>query len=147
MLTVNKPSCCSVDNSINACSVAGCVSGTSPYNIKVVPSAAKLSSAIITACPVPFCSACSAQLRFFSFSKAVLTFSAPCPITTCIASALTALALSNTWASIDLPAIGCKTLGNRDFIREPWPAASTTTSIVIIIIGFQVTRKIGYLNC
>src|SRR6185369_17044266 len=52
---------------------------------------------------------------------------APWPCTTCQALADRDRAVSRTWPSIGLPATGCSTLGRRDFMRVPWPAARMTT--------------------
>ena len=43
--------------------------------------------------------------------------------TTCAASS--ACAVRSTWATIGDPASGCRSFGVADFMRVPWPAAST----------------------
>ena len=48
-VTVSKPNEFSVDKLANCSKVANLVKGTSPYRIRVVPSAARFSKAIITA--------------------------------------------------------------------------------------------------
>src|SRR5438128_2567056 len=46
-----------------------------------------------------------------------------------IVSGLTERAVRRTYSTMGRPAIGCRTLGRRDFIRVPWPAARITTCV------------------
>src|SRR3546814_18269194 len=45
-------------------------------------------------------------------------------------SGFSVAAAFSTWRTIGRPATGCSTLGSRDFIRVPWPAARMTTAVV-----------------
>src|SRR5215471_4889039 len=49
-----------------------------------------------------------------------------------------ARAVAITCASMGRPASGCSTLGRREFIRLPWPAASITTS------GWMAIEKLSH---
>ena len=42
---------------------------------------------------------------------------------------LEARAAASAWASSGAQASGCRTLGRSEFIRVPWPAASTMTAM------------------
>src|SRR5580698_581455 len=84
-------------------------------------------AACITACPVPSCSACCAQ-DTASWANAAGTAAPPWPYTTWIAAGFRLRAVSSTYCSRGLPASGCSTFGNADFMRLPAPAARTITA-------------------
>ena len=60
------------------------------------------------------------------------TFSISGPQTMTVSEGGKSLAACSTWLSRLLPAARCRTLGRLDFMRVPWPAASTITAISII---------------
>ena len=84
--------------------------------------------AIITACPVPSCSVCSANSTSFTPAKDSRTSSAPCPITSTILVAPAARAASTTQCTIGRPTAGCMTFGKSDCMRVPLPAARMTAT-------------------
>ena len=59
---------------------------------------------------------------------AAATASAPWPVTRMVRSGSSARAVASAWARSGAPASGCRTLGRSEFIRVPWPAASTMTA-------------------
>ena len=109
------------------CSVAGAISGTSPYSTSTLRVVGQPGIACCTAWPVPSCGSCSAHCRSGWSSKAACTASPPWPCTTWMPAGCSARAVSITCASIGRPAIVCSTFGSADFMRLPSPAARITT--------------------
>src|ERR1700728_4062318 len=83
-------------------------------------------SAWLSACPLPR-RGCSSAPPTGSAASAARTGSPPCPYTTWIAAGSSSRAVSITCLSSGRPASGCNTLGSRDFMRLPSPAARITT--------------------
>src|SRR5262252_2971179 len=83
-----------------------------------------------TAWPVPSCSFWKAKAIRLSWSPtAARTSSAWLPITTTVRATPAPLVASTTWLTIGRPAIGWRSLLQRDCIRLPIPAARMSASV------------------
>src|SRR6186997_1222516 len=100
-------------------------SGTSPIVTRIVAAPLRMpAKPRRTASAVPRCGSClTATARSPSIAS---TASAPWPVTTTGDGATPASdSAASTWSSIGRPARGWRTLGMRDRMRVPWPAART----------------------
>src|SRR5699024_2587790 len=118
-------------------SVPVVIKGVSPQTTNVVPCLSlKCSLAVLTACAVPSCS--SWKLYRETSPNVSFTLSDPWPTIVTRYSTPDCLTLSTTCSIIDLPATSCSTLYLLDFIRVPFPAASTIACLCMCVTLHQI---------
>src|ERR1700733_1857286 len=102
----------------------------SPYVTTTVPrKSPSVSVTIRTACPVPSCWSWTTTSAPGDWPvTSALTWSLPSPPTTTSRSGSSSPATARAWPTMLRPHSECRTLGRRDFMRLPSPAARTSTA-------------------